>query len=1436
MNNKDIQGSNISGSKQKYKALANSKIVGSKVVASHIARNLKNPSNSNSNQSRISKKGVMNNPNEPMEFYKFYINGTKVNKEKYHLKSNYISTTKYNVITFLPKSLILQFTRLPNIYFLFIAIIQSIPAISPLTSVTAILPLVFVLCVSMARELIEDIARYKYDKQSNSHLVKVLRDNQFIEAESSSIQVGEILQISENDEFPCDMILLDSTNKGGVCYIETGSLDGEKNLKTKTADKDLKSCFYINASKDDNEKRNLDVTAIKNYEDITGFVECDMPNPELYTFDGKMKFKCFKGEDNYVLSVSQLLLKGALLRQTKQIIGICVYSGKNNKILLNSKSSIFKTSRLEALMNRLLVFIFILQLVLCIICAIMHSKYEKDNRSFLDGFIFQGDILGEFKSESFLSFFTYLLLLNTMIPISLMVTIEIVKVIQGFFIGFDCGLFSHERKKFCKANAVSIIEELGKINYIFSDKTGTLTCNKMEFKYCIIGNCCYEYCKDAPMTKKGEKTPLVEKNHNIEIRIGNNGAEISCNIGELMDEPLQAERERNNKLNGNGNANGNMTDHSKVNFLNNYTASNNNLLKVGESEDVLQSLNRQKTTTISPIKVAKNHFLRTLFENKMITDTEKHFVEKEFFYALSIGNEVMPIINKRTNEIDYNGLSPDDIELVRAAANQGFRMVDSTNEYKIIELGNRTEKYEILNLFGFTSDRKRMSIIVKGPDGKIKMYTKGADSEIKNRLKLEQNQKHLITAIDCSEFFSQKGFRNLFVAMKEIKPADYDEFSRKLKECELTLENKAKLVANCINEMEKGYTLLGATIVEDKLQENVPETIRDLRFAGIKVWMLTGDKIDTAENISLSCNLISKSQKCFKIYPLSRRKSRQYETKAQGDQLPIPELENFLDEYNEFKTNSPNEKFSLLIESSVLAKIFSNDDPTRIFIEIALMAESVVCCRVSPLQKSLVVQKVKMVNENAVTLAIGDGGNDVSMILEAHVGIGIHGEEGVLAVQSSDFSIGEFQYLKRLLFFHGRNSLNRTGNMVNYFFFKNFVFTIIQFYFCFYNIGSGQTLIDDWYITLFNLVFTSLPLAAQALTNFDVLEEDSEQCKFLMPRLYNETRENPTFTISSFSFTIAQAIIYSIFNFFFTFTSVKESAMNKDGDYADIWSNSLSLYTVIIFSVTNNLFVKQSYVVMLFVIIILISSWLFYVLFCFVAENNFYFNSSGAVVKTLNSGKFYLNFFLIVGLCFILDYAIYAFGYLFQGRLYADLMIFYKNNFKTKLPDNVKEEIKTLREQIALSSDTPRKDQKNTRHKGTNVKLALKDLDKEESLRKERSFGSLGSNVKGSPIIKRKMINNRKDSFITDSNASEIQDLFMDPEVISVKRRHNSQRKKIRRNSLETEDGNNYNRNITFSLKVNEFTPDKRKLTLLKLNVEANRCKTIKEVIKHKYS
>ena len=380
------------------------------------------------------------------------------------------------------------------------------------------------------------------------------------------------------------------------------------------------------------------------------------------------------------------------------------------------------------------------------------------------------------------------------------------------------------------------------------------------------------------------------------------------------------------------------------------------------------------------------------------------------------------------------------------------------------------------------------------------------------------------------------------VAYRKINDNDYTSWVNKLHEDELNIENKQKLIDRLYDIIENNLILIGGTVVEDKLQDNVPDTIKELRAAGIKIWVLTGDKLDTAKNIGHSCNLLSEEQKLFTLKVMEKD-----EGIVKDD--PLSEMNMFFKEFQDFinglvkkynldskyinygnynNTNSLNynnveiisdqskslsdnssnkssyssiinfeifkclkekqilEPFSIIIEGPILYGLFKDPDGTQNFLNIAYYSNTVICCRVSPSQKSQIIQKMKLYNQNAVTLAIGDGGNDVSMIMEANIGIGIYGEEGMSAAQASDFAIGEFQLLKPLLFIHGRTNLYRISKMILYFFYKNFLFTMIQFYYSFNCLASGQTIVDDWYITCYNLIFTALPLCVRAITDSNI--------------------------------------------------------------------------------------------------------------------------------------------------------------------------------------------------------------------------------------------------------------------------------------------------------------------------------------------------------------
>ena len=1156
-----------------------------------------------------------NEINEQEQLINFYINDNKSNK-KYKISDNKISTTKYNYLTFLPKGLLLQFTRLPNIFFLFTAIIQSIPVISPLTSLTAIIPLIFVLGVSMIREFIEDWSRRNYDDLNNKEEIVVFRDGSFKKDYSQSLRIGELIIVTEGRTIPADMILIDSGLREGIAYVETSSLDGEKALKFKLANKQTIGVFS------ENKKREINFRNLI----ISGEVEICPPNQNLYEIYGKIKFYLQKDDkikaNNviYQISTKEFILKGSILRNSNWIIGVIVYTGMNNKIILNSKKPRTKIYKVEKKMNSYLIYVFIFLIVSCLICSFLHYNGYKNHKLFYMNFIL---IKRKPSFESLITFFTYFLLLNTMIPISLIVTIEIIKMCQGFLIEWDVKLYSKFRRVFCKARAVSINEELGNVNYIFSDKTGTLTLNQLKFKYCIINQKCYAYKRDINLNKDfsfdGDEKILQNLTYMKEI----------------------------------------------IPFQDNYF-----------THDILN----------------KHNFIKNTQD---LIDLEKEInIIDEFWKAIALTNECM--VSEENGELKYLGTSPDDNELVKTACSQGYKLFTTSIDKKMVKIGREgIFTFEILHVLGFSSERKRMSIIVRDKNI-IKIYCKGADMEIIKRLSPKEQKKEKVKIISTElDNFSKLGFRTLMVASKIIKESDYKLWIDKIRKLEKFKENSS-LLEKLYNIIECDFELLGGTILEDKLQHKVPETISSLKLADIKIWVLTGDKMDTVESIGIGCNLLSLlsyDEKIFKIRILTKK-----ENNEENQNYSLLEIRNFFEEFKKFLSNLNNndnennnlklyksikpkiddkislnnsdlksdylfnlkkknlmKNFSIIIESPLLNSIFKDDVLTEKFLTIAQYATTVMCCRASPYQKSQVVQKIKKFNSSAVTLAIGDGRNDISMLMEANIGVGVFGEEGTSAAQSADFAIGEFKLLKRLLFFHGRVNMNRISKMIIYFFYKNFIFTMTQFFFAFFNLSSGQTLMDDWYITCYNLIFTAFPLCVTSLTEIDVKEEDSEECKKLMPLLYKESRDSKRiFTLYKFIITVSRSITLSCIIFILSSTN---TIIDMKGYFSNIWYMSLKNYSCILIAVTIDLFIGTNFIAYFLPLVVFITTFLFFIAFLFLVHFGliFEFNSKASISGSISNINFYLVLLGINALNGVLDYSLKVYKIFFEKSLNGQL-------------------------------------------------------------------------------------------------------------------------------------------------------------------------------------
>ncbi|XP_030499413.1 phospholipid-transporting ATPase 3 isoform X3 [Cannabis sativa] len=851
-------------------------------------------------------------------------------------RGNSISTTKYNFFTFLPKGLFEQFRRVANLYFLTISILSTTP-ISPVSPITNVLPLSLVLLVSLIKEAFEDWKRFQNDMSINNNPVEVLHDQKWESIPWKRLQVGDIVRIKQDGYFPADLLFLASTNPDGVCYIETANLDGETNLKIRKALE--KTWDYLTPEK---------------ASEFKGEVQCEQPNNSLYTFTGNLIFQ----KQTIPLSPNQLLLRGCSLRNTEYIVGAVMFSGHETKVMMNAMNVPSKRSTLERKLDKLILTLFGTLFLMCLIGAIGSGVFINKKYFYL-GLTKSPE--NQFNPEkpfvvAILTMFTLITLYSTIIPISLYVSIEMIKFIQCTqYINKDLHMFHAESNTPALARTSNLNEELGQVEYIFSDKTGTLTRNLMEFFKCSIGGEVYG-------------TGVTEIERGVAQRRG-----------------LKLEE---------GQKSANVVQEKGFNF-----------------DDA--------------------RLMRGAWRNEPNPD-----LCKEFFRCLAICHTVLPEGDVTSPEkVTYQAASPDEAALVTAAKNFGFffyRRTPTTiyvRESHVEKMGKIQDvSYEILNVLEFNSTRKRQSVVCRYPDGRLVLYCKGADTVIYERLANGNDDLKKVSR-DHLENFGCSGLRTLCLAYRDLSPDMYESWNEKFIQAKSSLRDREKKLDEVAELIEKDLILVGCTAIEDKLQEGVPSCIETLSRAGIKIWVLTGDKMETAINIAYACNLINNEMKQFII---TSETDAIREVENRGDQVEIArfikeevnnQLKKCLEEVQHYLHTVSRPKLALVIDGKCL--MYALDPSLRvILLNLSLNCSSVVCCRVSPLQKAQVTSLVKK-GAKKITLSIGDGANDVSMIQAAHVGIGISGQEGMQAVMASDFAIAQFRFLTDLLLVHGRWSYLR---------------------------------------------------------------------------------------------------------------------------------------------------------------------------------------------------------------------------------------------------------------------------------------------------------------------------------------------------------------------------------------------------------------------------
>ncbi|EPY52470.1 P-type ATPase [Schizosaccharomyces cryophilus OY26] len=1070
--------------------------------------NSKLASYANAKETSISGQSDLPNEAPSRRIYVNHIPNEHANLPKQTFPGNKIRTTMYTPLNFIPKNLYNQFKNVANIFFLFLILLQCIPTFHARHPALPFIPLTIILLSTAIKDGIEDYRRSILDNKFNhtitfklvgwknvnslnehvglwrrfkkfvSHTVhdnlkshenksqcpsyapsifyshrnsrdsnssnfslmssrdsiealgmgntslfrnfSVVPKNQNVSSEAhfepvyrKKIQVGDIVRVRANEAIPADLLILSTENKEGICYVETKNLDGETNLKDKYSLYSTKDCrselecsiasFWVQSEEPHSDLYNL-----------TGVVETHVSDDSIETAENPSTLK------QEPFNMSNIALCGCTLRNSKWIIGLALYTGCETRIQMNRGVTPSKRSRITRELNWTIFLNFLLLFLMCIISGMLRMVYSaRQNSAKVYEFYELSTATTSVPVQGIVSIFTCLILFQNLVPISLYITIDIVRTIQSFFIHSDIEMYDEKLDYPCSPKSWNISDDLGQVEYVFSDKTGTLTQNVMNFKRTTINGIVYgEAYTDA--------TRGFERAH------GRN------NIQQRLNE-IKEDRERMIELSRYGNP-------------------------------------------------ATSSFVSSKLVRELHSTNEQSTHCRDFFTVLALCHSV--VTDGHGDSLVYNSQSPDEEALVKAACDLGFILKSTKNKRYVVEILGKRSRFQVLDIIPFTSARKRMSIIIRDHEGYINLYCKGADNVILRRLAGDNSEELIQKTIQDLSLFAAEGFRTLCVAQRRLEKKEYLEWKVKFNEANSALHDRNEKIDQVSNLIERELNLLGGTAIEDKLQDGVPETIDLLSRAGIKLWVLTGDKVETATNIGYSCNLLESGMSIIRIDSTfsEQEQIRDFILKNLNDYFGLKGTE---EEFKMMMQNHdpPSTEHAVVIDGCVLSMILESEFANQ-FLMLCKNCRTVLCCRVSPSQKAAVISLVKH-SLDVTTLAIGDGANDVSMIQQADIGIGIAGLEGQAAAMSSDYAIGQFRFLSRLLLVHGRWDYKRTSQMISNFFYKNVIWTFTLFWYQLYNEFDGNYIFDYTYVMLFNLLFTSFPVIINGCFDKDVDAETS---------------------------------------------------------------------------------------------------------------------------------------------------------------------------------------------------------------------------------------------------------------------------------------------------------------------------------------------------------
>lgn len=1172
--------------------------------------------------------------------------------------SNTITSSKYSVYSFLPKQLRAQLSKLANCYFLVVAIMQMIPSWSTTGKYTTIVPLMIFMSISMAREAFDDWRRHGHDREENNKIAHVVRENSDLESFDTrsiatimtetvpveggagmlgsnenltppslsllpiapniflnsalmqrynlyrekvkwkNIKVGDLLYIKEDEFIPADIVLLavdTYTSDSRDAHVETMALDGETNLKTKSPHFELA-------------KHATKATSLKN---IHSIMTVEDPNPDLYNFEGHFTLN----GTEYSLGPDNVVYRGSILRNTKAVLGLVVFTGEETKIRMNNlRNPRVKAPKLQRNINLIVMFMVFVVVTLSAFSTMAERLFYQRDRSKM------WYLLGQDVGPA-ATFMGFIIMYNTLIPLSLYVTMEIIKVMQLLFLQYDIDMYHVESNTPADAKTATILEELGQVSYIFSDKTGTLTDNKMVFRKFSVCGCSWIHELDLLNKERNYPTPnevtaLVLQSRRSNIHHGGRQSTTS-----IVRESLELQ-----------------TVPSRSTWI--------STAQPLKEQDLLNSLYLLKYIQLHPQSIFSKKVTFFLLSIALCHTCLPKATETNVngsTYSLNELDESHVDDVESDSQIKYQASSPDELALILAARDLGFIVFEKQNTVVKIKTypdgfasSPKIDEYEILNVIDFTSLRKRMSVVVKFPDSRIGVVCKGADSVILERLRhaeiakkkardllmsssdrktleadlvlqsklsmdlesrksgsslrgsldiverlnsidgIVNKDKHELSKIAAQakrslhlqqakrysleeftnnhddkekayipndnlllsdeyliektlehmEDFSTEGLRTLLYSFKWLNRGEYESWSEGYHAAKIALVDRSKKLEEAGEKIETDLELLGATAIEDKLQEGVSDAIEKLTRAGIKLWMLTGDKRETAINIGYSCRLI-----------------KDYST------VVILSIDEGSDNLRQRITGASNDMEDgsiahcvVVVDGATLSSIEEDSTLFSIFIELCIIVDSAICCRASPAQKAKMINAVRHLRKRDVTLAVGDGANDIAMIQSADIGVGITGQEGLQAARSADYAIAQFRFLLKLLLVNGRYNYVRTCKFVLSTFYKELMFYLTQCVFQRYTYFTGTSMYESWSLSMFNTLFTSIPVICIGMFDKDL----SPSTLLAVPELYSTGRLYKQFNLRVFLSWMVLATIQSVTVSFLAYFSWGFSALKDN--------------------------------------------------------------------------------------------------------------------------------------------------------------------------------------------------------------------------------------------------------------------------------------------------